>query len=227
MAEWDYAQGWVLKADVRKFFASINHDILKAMLRKKVGDDKIYDLMCVYIDHTPECLPLGYQTSQLLALMYLDAFDHWIKETLGIKYYGRYSDDFYLIHEDKEYLRYCLHEIRAKLGDLKLELNAKTGIFPLRNGIDFLGFHSYLTETGKVVRKLRQSSKKRMMSRIKRWKHERDEGTIDLAHVWASYTAWDAHAAHGDTRELRIKIREIMNSNFKEVFDNGNDAHRQ
>ena len=179
MAEWEYAQGWVLKADVRKFFASINHDILKTMLRKKVGDDKIYDLMCVYIDHTPEGLPLGYQTSQLLALMYLDAFDHWIKETLGIKYYGRYSDDF------------------------------------------------YLSETDKVVRKLRQSGKKRMMSRIKRWKHERDEGAIDLAHVWASYTVWDAHAAHGDTRELRIKIREIMNSNFKEVIDNGNDAHRQ
>jgi retron-type reverse transcriptase len=223
--EWDYSSGWVLKADVKKFFASINHDIVKAQLREKVIDDKIYELMCTYVD-TSEGLPLGYQTSQLLALMYLDKFDHWIKERLRIKYYGRYMDDFYLIHEDKNYLRYCLREIKAYLSGLKLELNEKTGVFPLRNGIDFLGFHSYLTETGKVVRKLRQSAKKRMMSRIKKWKKERDDGTIDLAHVWASYTAWDAHAAHGDTRELRNKIRAIMNENFKEVNKNGNNPTR-
>jgi retron-type reverse transcriptase len=227
MAEWDYAQGWVLKADVRKFFASIDHGIVKDMLRKKVTDEGVYDLMCTYIDHTPAGLPLGYQTSQLLALMYLDAFDHWIKERLGVKYYGRYMDDFYLIHEDKEYLRYCLREIKTYLSGLKLELNEKTGIFPLRNGIDFLGFHSYLTETGKVVRKLRQSAKKRMNSRIKKWKREQNDGTLDLDHVLASYTAWDAHAAHGDTRELRKKIRGIMGDNFKEVNKNGNNTTRQ
>jgi retron-type reverse transcriptase len=215
--EWDYAQGWVLKADVRKFFASCDHDIIKAMLRKKVDDDGIYELMCTYIDHTETGLPLGYQTSQLLALMYLDPLDHWIKERLRIKYYGRYADDFYLIHEDKEYLKSCLKQIREYLGDVKLELNDKTGIFPLRNGIDFLGFHSYLTDTGKVVKKLRQTAKKRMKSRIKKWSNQQETGTADLKHIWASYQAWNAHAAHGDTRELRIKIRKLMGQNFKEV----------
>jgi len=217
MEEWNYASGWVLKADIRKFFASIDHGIVKAMLREKIADDKVFELMCIYINHTPEGLPLGYQTSQLLALLYLDAFDHWIKERLRVKYYSRYSDDFYLIHEDKEYLRYCLQEIRAYLGGLKLELNQKTGIFPLRNGIDFLGFHSYLTDTGKVVRKLRQSSKKRMKNRIKKWAREQAEGKADLDHIWASYQSWDAHAAHGDTRELRIKMRGLMYANFEPI----------
>lgn len=60
--------------------------------------------MCTYIDST-DGLPLGYQTSQLLALMYLDEFDHWVKETLHARYYGRYMDDFYIIHEDKAYLK--------------------------------------------------------------------------------------------------------------------------
>jgi retron-type reverse transcriptase len=120
MDEWDYAAGWVLKADVRKFFASIDHDIVKAMLRKRVPDERVYDLMCTYID-TSTGLPLGYQTSQLLALMYLDDFDHWIKERLRIKYYGRYMDDFYLIHEDKDYLKHCRKEIEKYLGGLKLE----------------------------------------------------------------------------------------------------------
>jgi retron-type reverse transcriptase len=211
--EWDYANGWVLKADVRKFFASIDHDIVKDMLREKIDDAKVLELMYTYIDSS-DGLPLGYQTSQLLALMYLDGFDHWVKERLCIKYYGRYMDDFYLIHENKERLKYLLSEIRQYLANLKLSLNEKTDIFPLRNGIDFLGFHSYLTETGKVVRKLRHSSAKRMKGRIKRWKCEQEEGTIDLKHIWDSYQSWDSHAAHGDTRELRGKINNLMHKNF-------------
>ena len=105
MSEWDYADGWVLKCDVRKFFASIDHDLVKAKLRERVEDDRVFELMCTYID-TSDGLPLGYQTSQLLALLFLDDFDHFVKERLRIRYYGRYMDDFYLIHEDKEYLRY-------------------------------------------------------------------------------------------------------------------------
>ncbi|MDL2273461.1 RNA-directed DNA polymerase [Oscillospiraceae bacterium OttesenSCG-928-G22] len=128
-SEWDYANGWVLKADVRKFFAPIDHAIVKAMLREKVTDDRVYDLMCTYIDST-DGLPLGYRTSQLLALMYLDGFDHWVKEQLGIKYYGRYMDDFYLIHESKDYLKFCWRKIEEYLAGLKLELNGKTALFP-------------------------------------------------------------------------------------------------
>ena len=82
--------------------------------------------------------------------------DHMIKERLGIKMYGRYMDDFYLIHPDKDYLRYCLEEIKKYLVPLGLELNQKTAIFPLTQGIDFLGFRTYLTDTGKVVRKVRR-----------------------------------------------------------------------
>ena len=220
--EWDYAEGWVLKADVRKFFASIDHDIVKAMLREKVEDVKVYELMCVYIDST-DGLPLGYQTSQLLALMYLDGFDHWVKERLGIKYYGRYMDDFYLIHESRDYLKHCWRKIEERLAGLKLELNGKTDLFPLRNGIDFLGFHTYLTETGEVVRKLRRSSIKRMNARIKRWEHDLPMGKVTPEEVWASYQAWDAHAAHGDTRNLRIKYRKRIDQLFKEV-QYGNDT---
>ena len=224
-SEWDYADGWILKADVRKFFASIDHDIVKRKLRAKVEDDRLYDLMCTYIDST-DGLPLGYQTSQLLALMYLDEFDHWVKERLGIKYYGRYMDDFYLIHESREHLQHCRREIEAYLAGLKLELNEKTHIFPLRNGIDFLGFHSYLTETGKVIRKLRRSSVKRMDGRIKRWAHELMEGKITKAQVWASYQAWDAHAAHGDTRNLRIKYRRRIEKLIREAQHGNNDARQ-
>lgn len=216
LEEWAYAEGWVLKADVHHFFASITRETVKQQLREKVEDDQVYELMCTYIDST-KGLPLGYQTSQLLALMYLDKFDHWVKEGLRIKYYGRYMDDFYLIHESKAYLQQCRREIEEYLATLDLKLNEKTNIFPLQNGIDFLGFHTYLDKKGGVIRKLRRSSIKRMKGRLRRWEHEYREGKITRADVWPSFQSWDAHAAHGDTRALRLEMRQRFENIFKEV----------
>jgi len=203
--EWDYAEGWVLKADVRHFFASIDHDILKQKLFRKVEDPQVYRLMCAYIDSTSG-LPLGYQTSQLLALMFLDEFDHWVKERLHARYYGRYMDDFYIIHESKEYLQDCWCQINGQMDRLKLDLNEKTGIFPLRNGLNFLGFHTYLTETGGTVQKLRRDSVQRMKARIRKWRYEAQQETLDREHARLSWEAWDAHAARGDTFNLRKEI---------------------
>lgn len=217
MSEWDYADGWVLKCDVRKFFASIDHDLVKQKLRERVEDDRVFELMCTYID-TSDGLPLGYQTSQLLALMFLDNFDHFVKERLRIRYYGRYMDDFYLIHEDKEHLRYCLKEIRAYLANLHLELNQKTAIFPLRNGIDFCGFHTYLTETGKVVMKLRRSSIQRMNARLRYWSKAYPKGEVSKEDIIISFKAWNAHAAHGNTYILRDRYRKRVENIIKEAI---------
>lgn len=211
--------GWVLKCDVRHFFASIDHDILKAKLRKKVVDDRIFRLMCIYIDASADGLPLGYQTSQLLALLFLDEFDHFVKERLRIKYYVRYMDDFLLIHPDKEYLRYCQKQIETFLAGLRLELNEKTNIFPLRHGVDFLGFHTYITESGQIIRRLRHSSVKRMKGKIRWWKKEYPAGKVTKKEILDSWTAWDAHAAHGNTNTLRqeiaAKVSEIIGTQLR------------
>ena len=97
---------------MRHFFASIDHDKLKEKLKKLDLEPIVFDLLCTYIDST-DGLPLGYQTSQLFALLFLDEFDHFVKEKLRIRWYGRYMDDFFLIHPDKDYLQFCLKEIRA------------------------------------------------------------------------------------------------------------------
>ena len=211
--------GWVLKCDVRHFFASIDHDILKAKLRKKVVDDRIFRLMCIYIDASADGLPLGYQTSQLLALLFLDEFDHFVKERLRIKYYVRYMDDFLLIHPDKEYLRYCQKQIETFLAGLRLELNEKTNIFPLRHGVDFLGFHTYITESGQIIRRLRHSSVKRMKGKIRWWKKEYPAGKVTKKEILDSWTAWDAHAAHGNTytlrQEIAAKVSEIIGTQLR------------
>lgn len=198
-------------------FASIDHDLVKQKLRKKVVDDQVYELMCTYIDST-DGLPLGYQTSQLLALLYLDEFDHFVKERLRVKYYGRYMDDFFLIHEDKEYLKFCRKEIETYMSSLKLELNDKTAIFPLKNGIDFLGFHTYLTETGKVVMKLRRSSIQRMNARLKKWAKAYPKGEVSKEEIIVSFKAWNAHAAHGNTYTLRMRYKKRVEEIIKEVI---------
>ena len=149
--EYRTAEGWVLKADVRHFFASIDHDKLKKKLKKLDLEPIVFDLLCTYIDST-DGLPLGYQTSQLFALLFLDEFDHFVKERLlASAGMAGYMDELFLIHPDKDSLQFCLKEIRAFMASLGLELNEKTQIFPIRNGIDFLGFHTYLTEEGKVA----------------------------------------------------------------------------
>ena len=105
------------------------------------------------------------------------------------------------------------------MASVKLELNQKTGIFPLRNGIDFLGFHTYLTETGGVVQKLRRDSIQRMRSKTKYWAKAYPAGEVTRKQIIDSFKAWDTHAAHGDTYSLRLKyakkVSEILGEEIR------------
>jgi DNA-binding transcriptional MerR regulator len=129
-----------------------------------------------------------------------------VKEKQRIKYYSRYMDDFVLIHESKEYLKMCLAEIKELVESLGLELNPKTQIFPIKNGVDYLGFHIYLTETGKVVRKLRRTSKKAMMRRLAAMQEQYAKGEVDYKKVKQRINSWIGHAKHGHTYHLRKHI---------------------
>lgn len=201
--------GWTLKCDISRFFYSIDHNVLKIMLYKLTKDSGINWLLKQIIDSTESPgIPLGNQTSQWMANLYLSCLDHFIKEKLQIKHYVRYMDDFLLIHPDKEYLRFCRTEIERYVGEeLKLKLNNKTHIFPLRNGVDFLGFHTYLTESGKVIRKLRQSSKSRTKRKLKKFKVLYDAGKISKKAIDQSFNSWLGHAAHGNCYHLTEKMK--------------------
>lgn len=147
--------GWILKCDIKKFFYQIDHEILKKIVDSYFPDEYTKWLNHLFIDSTDGLgLPLGNQVAQVYALLMLNGMDHMITEKLGIEFYGRYMDDFYLIFHDKDYLKKCLNEIEKTLSDLKLELNGKTQIVPFKNGLRFLGFHHYITKDGKYIRKL-------------------------------------------------------------------------
>lgn len=126
------ADGWVLKADVRHYFQSIRPDVLKKDVAKYLHDPDCLTLAYQIIDSAPDPLgiPIGNQSSQIFALLYLNQLDHLCKEQLRFRYYGRYMDDFYIICESKERLQEALVVIRQHLAERGLELNKKTNIFP-------------------------------------------------------------------------------------------------
>ena len=187
------------------------------MTRKYIKDPDILWLVDLIVDSTENPgIPIGNQTSQWFAVMYLSGMDHFIKEKLGIRYYGRYMDDFYLIHEDKAYLQYCRGEIEQYVARLGLRMNKKTNIFPLRNGIDFLGFHTYLTESGKIIRKVRRSSKCNAQRKLKKQRGLLDRDKISLSDIEQSYGSWRSHAAKGNCYHLIQKTDSLFQNLFKE-----------
>ena len=126
--------GYILKCDITKFFYNIDHEKLKDIVRYHFGDDPDVCWLCeLFIDSTEgKGLPLGNQINQGFALLYLDGMDKLIQGELGIQYYGRYMDDFYLIHHSKAYLQHCLLVITEYLKTLGLTMNGKTQIFPFK-----------------------------------------------------------------------------------------------
>ena len=131
-----------------------------------------------YIDAVDEGLALGHQTSHIYAVFYVSSFMHYVGEKLHLPLAGMYMDDWYVICPDKATAVEALRLARLEFAKLGLELNDKTNIFPLQNGIDFCGFHTYLTRTGQVVSKLRYSSIKRMKRRIRLWEKQYAAGEV-------------------------------------------------
>ena len=203
-------KGYFLKCDVRKYFDSIDHGVLKYLLRR-FPDKEVLTFLYQVIDSfnadTGKGLPMGNQSSQWFALYYLDRIDRIIKEKYKIKYYTRYMDDLILLHEDKEHLKTCLAEIRAFAAEkLKLEFIEKTQIFPVSEGVDYLGWRFYLTDTGKVIRRLRTSNKRRFKRRLKAFQEKYRSGEMDFDAIKRSLASYDGHLQHGHTWKLQAKI---------------------
>jgi len=153
---------YCLKIDVRKFYPSIDHDILKQIIRRKIKDKRLLWLLDEIID-SADGVPIGNYLSQYFANLYLTYFDHWIKEEKGIEYYYRYADDIVILGSDKDELHSLLHEIRAYFSDrLKLKVKRNYQVFPVDSrGIDFLGYRFFHSHT-----LLRKSIKHKFCSRV-------------------------------------------------------------
>lgn len=135
---------YCLKLDVKKFYPSINHDILKSMFLRKFKDWDFLNMIFEIID-SASGVPIGNLLSQSFANLYLTPFDHWIKETMKVKHYFRYMDDIVILSPDKEQLHSILAQIREYWKTkLKLTIKENYQIFPVASrGIDFVGYVHY------------------------------------------------------------------------------------
>lgn len=203
--------GYILKCDITKFFYSINHDIMKQELRKYVTDDGILWVCDLFIDSTDGLgLPLGNQLSQVFALIYLNGLDYLITRDLKCTYYGRYMDDFYIISNDKAYLQKCKDKIEEHLSSLGLTLNNKTEIVPISKGIRFLGFHTYLTNNGKVIRKLNGANKRQAKKKFRKYAQLVKKGKMDRSKFDEIYGSWKNHILHGNCFKLSMEMDKYI-----------------
>lgn len=208
--------GWILKCDIMKFFYQIDHEILKDIVDYHFTDKYTTWLNHLFIDSSEGLgLPLGNQVAQVYALLMLNGMDHMITGELGIKLYGRYMDDFYLIHHDKEYLKQCLDAIKEMTGSLGLSLNGKTQIVPFKCGIGFLGFHHYVTADGKYIRKIKGENKRKIRKKIRAWIKLVHSGRMSEKKFYEKYNAWKNHALHGNC----IKLCHSMDMFVKEEME--------
>jgi hypothetical protein len=185
--------GYCLQIDFKKYFDSIRHDILFKSIREHLKDERVIKLLYDFIKPFGNgiSLGLGSQVSQITALFHANILDHFIKEKCGIKYYGRYMDDLYLIHRSKKYLLECLAGINEICVKLDIRINErKTKITKLKDGVHFLKGIYYLKPNGKIVRIATQDSRKRMKKKIRKFKRLYELGRMSTDDVRVAYQSW-------------------------------------
>lgn len=203
--------GYYLKCDIHHFFESIDHDVLKQKLARRIDDLHILEMIYMIIDSFGDKgLGLGSQVSQLLALFYLDELDHIIKEKLHIKVYTRYMDDFILVSGSKEELLKDKKLIEEHLTGIGLELNGKTVLQRLKYGIMYLHWKYIITDTGKVLMlpdKKRCTKRRRKIKRLIKAYHE---DRLTLSHLLQVTSAMKAHLNKGNAYKAVKEIDRMV-----------------
>ena len=215
--------GYILLFDFHHFFDNVSHELVKKIVADHFDDQRIIDLTYHFIEAFGDIgLGLGSQISQTLALASCNKLDHIVKEKLQVKCYGRYMDDGYLIHPDKEYLKECLQVIKEICDELGIILNEKkTQIVKLSHGFTWLKGRFYLTPTGKVVKKIYKRSVTRERRKLKKLKKFYDSGKVTANDVWCAFQSWRAYAYHFNAYHT-IQNMEIL---YNQLYRKKGNTH--
>jgi RNA-directed DNA polymerase len=214
---------YVLQCDIQKYFPSIDLEILKLLLRRKIKCPDTLWLLDLIIDNSNEQLqiidyfpgdnlltplerrkglPLGNLTSQFFANLYLNGLDHFVTEKLKIPRYIRYVDDFALFSQDPEQLASAKIRIVEYLNALRLKLHPiKSQLLQTKHGVNFLGFRILPHQI-----RVRSENLRRGRKRVKILKQQLVTGEVDRLHIQRSLQSWQAHLAHGNTWRLQQQI---------------------
>ncbi len=197
---------YCLKLDIRKFYPSIDHDILKQVVRKKIKDKRLLSLLDEIID-SADGVPIGNYLSQFFANLYLTYLDHWIKEEKRIKYYFRYADDIVILHSDKNYLRQLFKELTEYI-ETKLNIKFKDNwqIFKVDDrGIDFVGYRTFHTHT-----LLRTGIKKNFCKKVSKLNKKQYLTKEQYRQKICSYIGWIKYCNGRNLLNKMTKYKELL-----------------
>lgn len=204
---------WILKCDIRKFFDSVDHEILIDIIKEKIGNGEtanlIENIIRSFKTEQGKSIPLGNLTSQLFSNIYLNEFDQFIKRKLQIKYYVRYADDFIVLSRDKAYLENLIPKIDGFLQDnLKLRLHSKkVFVRQWRQGVDFLGYVIYPHH---II--LRTKTKRRIFKKIVVKRHRLKNGLITEESFNQSIQSYLGVLKHCSSFKLRQDILNLASN---------------
>ena len=207
---------YVLQADISKYYPSISHDVLKEELRRTIADKRLLEVLDLVIESfnedTGRGLPIGSLTSQLFANVYLNPFDHFMKECRRERFYLRYMDDFIVVADDKAHLRDALADARWFIEtQLKLKLNPKTAIFPASHGVDFAGYRTF---AAKVLPRKRNIKAAKIRFKDLSWRFRHGRASIkDAQQVVASFLGYCKHCK--SSQSARAALRRLVLSKSK------------
>lgn len=171
---------------------------------------------------------IGSQISQISGVFYPTRIDNYCKIVRGLKYYGRYMDDIYIIHEDKEYLKELLKEIEKMCDELGLFINPKkTQITKLSKGFTFLKIKYILTDTGKVVERISREGIARMRRKLKKLRKKLDAGEITFEDVRCAYASWKGDKKHYNSYTTLKNMDKLFDELFIEPFIEGGNQHER
>ena len=214
---------FVLKCDITGYFPSVDHDLLKSCIAKTIKCPETLNLITVILDSSEPSdpnpryfqgdnlftpherrsgIPIGNLTSQLFGNVYLNDFDHWMKEVIRAKGYLRFVDDFLIFSEDSRWLHDLLPRIQTYMASLRVRLHArKCQIVPVKCGVEFLGWQVFPDH-----RRLRRSTGVRFQRKLRALAEGYSIGEISHTEVEASVMSWLGHLKHGDTWGLRTSL---------------------
>ena len=197
---------YLLMGDIRRYFETVDHDVLKALYRRKLKDRELLSLLDRLVDHplpggkSGKGLPIGNLTSQYFANLYLGQLDHFVKERLRIPGYVRYMDDFAVFADSKARLQATLGEIRSFLAEtLRIELREeRTLLAPVTQGAPFLGFRVFPGLVRLDGRKLA-----RLRRRVRRREAAYRAGRLEEDALARSVQSMIGHVRHADALQAR------------------------
>lgn len=216
-------EGGILLIDFSDYFGNVAHEPLFKIYRQIFTDPRVIALGMSFISaFGDKGLGLGSETSQINAVMLPNRADHYAKEVLRIRGYGRYMDDTYLLHHSIAYLEECLEKLRAIYSEYGIVINEKkTKIVDLKHGFTFLKTHFYITETGRIIKKPCRDSITRERRKLKRQAALVASGVLTFDEVRRSYASWRGSMSHRDAYRTVQSMDRLFNGLFIDQWKGG------